>query len=383
MKRFGKFLAVAMAVTMCAAGFASCGKSGEKAYRIGMSGPLTGGAALYGMAVKNAAEMAIEEINAAGGLNGVKFELIAMDDANDASKVEANYASMMDKGIHVTLGCVTTKPALEFKGMAEEDNVFYLTPSASADAVPNGKNGFQMCFADSNQGKVAATGYVNEKYKGQSIGVLYRNDDAYSTGIFSQFKSNLSSDITLIEASFTGDKPASMDSQVDKLKNCKFIFLPIYYDPAILFMTQAKGIIADDAVYYGCDGLDGIESAEGFDITTIPQEISMLSHFNSGATEGKAKEFIDKYVSKYGKETLNQFGASAYDCVYAIYEAMKAAGDKVSVDMSASEICTVLSAEFTGGFTFSGATGTDIRWNAQGYVEKQAVRYTVKEADRK
>ncbi len=372
-----------MAATMCLCGFASCKKSGERTYKIGMSGPLTGGAALYGQAVKNAAEMAIEEINAAGGLNGVRFELIALDDEHDPTKISTNFAAMMDKGIHVSLGCVTTKPALEFKELAKEENLFFLTPSASGDAVPDGKTGFQMCFADSNQGKVAAVDYVNKSFKGQTIGVLYRSDDAYSTGIFNQFKANLDSGITLKETSFTGDKPASMESQVAQLKDCKFIFLPIYYDPAILFMKQAKGQIADDAIYYGCDGLDGIDSAEGFDINTIPQEISMLSHFNSKATEGKAKEFIDKYTDKYGKETLNQFGASAYDCVYAIYEAMKAAGDKINVDMSASEICNVLSAEFTGGFTFSGATGTNIKWNSQGFVEKQAVRYTIKEADKK
>lgn len=383
MKRFGRFLAVAMAVTMCVAGFASCKKSGERTYKIGMSGPLTGGAALYGQAVKNAAEMAIEEINAAGGLNGVRFELIALDDEHDPTKVSTNFAAMMDKGIHVSLGCVTTKPALEFKELAKEENLFFLTPSASGDAVPDGKTGFQMCFADSNQGKVAAVDYVNKSFKGQTIGVLYRSDDAYSTGIFNQFKANLDSGITLKETSFTGDKPASMESQVAQLKDCKFIFLPIYYDPAILFMKQAKGQIADDAIYYGCDGLDGIDSAEGFDIATVPQEISMLSHFNSKATEGKAKEFIDKYTGKYGKETLNQFGASAYDCVYAIYNAMQAAGDKINVDMSASEICNVLRAEFTGGFTFSGATGTNIKWNSQGFVEKQAVRYTIKEADKK
>lgn len=382
MKKFGKFLAVAMAATMCLAGLASCSKKSDT-YKIGMSGPLTGGAALYGKAVQNSAQLAIDEINAAGGLNGTKFELVALDDANDAKKVETNYAQLLKRGVHVTLGCVTTKPALEFKGLAEEDNLFYLTPSASADDVPNGKNGFQMCFADSNQGKAAALDYVNQTYQGQTIGVLYRSDDAYSKGIYEQFKANLASNITLVEASFQTEAPTDLSSQIATLKDCKFIFLPIYYTPAALFMTQAKGTIADDAVYYGCDGLDGIDSAEGFDINSIPQEVSMLSHFNSKATDGKAKEFIDKYTSKYGTDTLNQFGASAYDSVYAIYEALKAAGDKVNTGMSASDICTVLRGEFNGGFTFSGVTGSNITWNASGYVEKAAVRYIVKEATKK
>lgn len=382
MKKFGKILAVAVAATMCLTGLVSCSKKSDT-YKIGLLGPLSGSAALYGKAVQNSAQLAIDEINAAGGLNGTKFELIALDDANDANMVEPNYAQLLKRGVHVTLGCVTTKPALEFKGLAEEDNLFYLTPSASADDVPNGKNGFQMCFADSNQGKAAAVDYVNQSYRGQTIGVLYRSDDAYSKGIYEQFKANLASDITLVEASFQTETPTSLSSQIEKLKDCKFIFLPIYYTPAALFMTQAKGIIADDAVYYGCDGLDGIDSADGFDINSIPQEVSMLSHFNSKATEGKAKEFIDKYTSKYGTDTLNQFGASTYDCVYAIYEALKAAGDKVNTGMSASDICTVLRGEFNGDFTFSGVTGSNITWNENGYVEKAAVRYIVKEATKK
>lgn len=381
MKKFAKFLSAAVVAAMCLVGFASCSKDGDKTYKIGMSGPLTGGAALYGTAVKNAAQMAVGEINAAGGLNGVKFELIALDDANDATKVATNYAELMKRGVQVTLGCVTTQPALEFKALAEEDNLFYLTPSASNDDVPNGTNGYQMCFADGNQGAVAAQ-YVNENYKNQTIGVLYKSDEAYSSGIFTQFKENLDPSVKMIETSFLESTSSDFSVQIDKLKDCKFIFLPIYYTPAAVFMTQAKDTIAKDAVYYGCDGLDGIDSAEGFDINTIPQEVSMLSHFNSKATDGKAKEFIDKYTTKYGTETLNQFGASAYDCVYAIYEAMKAAGSKVNVDMSASELCDVLKAQFNGGFTFSGATGTNIKWDAKGYVQKSAIKYVVKAASK-
>jgi branched-chain amino acid transport system substrate-binding protein len=159
--------------------------------------------------------------------------------------------------------------------------------------------------------------------------------------------------------------------------------MPIYYTPASIFMTQAKDQLAADTIYYGCDGFDGIESAEGFDINAIPQEVTMLSHFNSKATEGAAAEFVKKYTEKYGKETLNQFGASAYDCVYAIYNAMKEAiedGKDISVTISASDLCDILKEKFTGGFTYSGVTGEDITWQSNGYVEKGAVKYVIKEA---
>ena len=378
-----KLISIGMCLIFALGVFAACGNKNEGTYVIGLSGPLTGAAAVYGTAVKNSAQMAVDEINAAGGLDGVKFELIALDDQHDPSKVEANYASMMDKGMHVSLGCVTTKPCLEFAELSKADNVFFLTPSASANSVVDNDNAYQMCFADGNQGTVAAN-YVNGLGY-EKIGIFYKADDDYSKGIYDQFKSVLNSNIQTVEASFTGDA-TDFTTQIGILKDCEFIFMPIYYTPASNFMLAAKGKVADNAIYYGCDGFDGIESAEGFDITDIPQKVSMLSHFDSKATEGKAGEFVKKYVAAYGADTLNQFGASAYDCVYAIYNAMKAAkeaGADISPEMAASDLCEILKGQFNGGFTYSGATGTNIKWNSTGYVDKSATEVVIKEADNK
>lgn len=387
MKKTVRFVSLVLAAVLCAALFASCGAKNYAAnnteYIIGMTGPLTGGTSIYGEAVKNGATMAIDEINAAGGLNGVKFKLVAVDDVNDPTKVATNYASLYEGGMQVSLGAVTSKPALEFKNLSLEDNVFFLTPSASNDDVPGNANGYQMCFADGNQGKVAAE-YVNGAFAGQTIGVFYKSDDNYSKGIYDQFKATIQN-VNTVEASFTETNATDFSSQIQTLKDCTFIFMPIYYTPASLFMTQAKNTIAANAVYYGCDGFDGIDSIENFDINSIPQKVSMLSHFNSKATEGAAKEFIDKYSARFGTGTLNQFGASAYDSVYAIFNAMKAAQtkdpDSVTVTMSASDLCEVLKAEFQGGFTYSGATGTNITWNTNGTVQKAAVEYVVKDAN--
>ena len=96
-------------------------------------------------------------------------------------------------------------------------------------------------------------------------------------------------------------------------------------------------------------------------------------------------EFVEKYTKKYGADTLNQFGASAYDCVYAIYNAMKAAidgGKDIPVTIGASELCEILKEQFTGGFKFSGVTGDDITWESNGYVKKDAVKYVIKEASK-
>lgn len=384
-----KFLAIALAAMMVVSMFAGCANSNgytanNTEFVIGVSGPLTGEAAIYGTAVANAAQMAVDEINAAGGLNGVKFKLIAMDDKHDATLVAGNYSALLEQGMQLSLGTVTTAPGMEFKNLSKEDNVFFLTPSASGDKIPEFDNGYQMCFADGNQGAVAAD-FVNQNFAGQTIGAFYKSDEDYSKGIFDQFKKNLDSSVKVIETSFTAAGATDFSTQIDTLKDCKFIFMPTYYQPASIFLDQAKAILAADAVYYGCDGFDGIDSQEGFDITTIPQEVTMLSHFNSKATEGKAKEFIDKYVNKYGADTLNQFGASAYDCVYALVGAMKAAmdaGKQIDVTISASDLCDILKEQFAGGYTVTDAvTGAEIKWEATGFVNKTAIQYVIKEAN--
>ena len=383
--KLAKILAVVMAFALCLTCLAGCGGKNYTAnnteFVIGVSGPLTGAAAVYGVAVKNSAQMAVDEINAAGGFDGVMFKLVATDDVHDATKVAANYASMYEGGMQVSLGTVTTAPGLEYTKLSAEDNVFFLTPSASGDKIPEFDNGYQMCFADGNQGKVAAE-YVNSLNLAE-IGVFYKSDDPYSKGIYDQFKAALNSSINVVETVFTGDA-TDFSTQINALKDCKFIFMPIYYGPASTFMTQAKDTVAADAVYYGCDGFDGL-AGQFEDFSVIPQEVSMLSHFDSNATEGAAAEFIKKYTEKFGADTLNQFGASAYDCVYAIYNAMKAAkaaGKEIEVTISASDLCDILKEQFNGGFTYSGNTGKDITWETNGYVKKGAVKYVLKEANK-
>ncbi len=384
MKSIQKLAALILALVLVVTCFAGCGKksytTNNKEFVIGVSGPLTGAAAVYGVAVQNSAKMAVDEINANGGLDGVNFKLIALDDTHDATKVAANYASLLESGMQLSLGTVTTGPGLEFTNLSVEDNVFFITPSASGDDIPKNKNGFQMCFADGNQGKVAAE-YVNGLNL-EKIGVFYKSDDAYSNGIYKQFKGALKDSISVVETVFTGEA-SDFSTQINALKDCKFIFMPIYYQPASVFMTQAKDLIAKDAVYYGCDGFDGL--AGQLDLSTIPQEVSMLSHFDSNAKDGAAADFIKKYTDKFGTDTLNQFGASAYDCVYALFNAMKAAketGKTIDVTISASDLCEILKEQFTGDFSYSGATGSNITWEDNGYVSKGAVKYVLKEASK-
>lgn len=391
-------IVLAMVTVFCTVCLTSCGSTtkdpsktsesngtADETIVIGLSGPLTGEAASYGLGVQNAANMAVEEINAKGGLFGkIKFKLESMDDMAEPSKVATTYSALLNKGMQISLGCVTSGACAEFAKAAKEDSVFFLTPSASNDDIPKGSNAYQMCFADGNQGSASAE-YVNANYKGQTIGILYCAGDNYSEGIYRQFKEKLDQSITVVEASFSKDA-TDFSSQVSILKDCEFVFMPIYYGPASKFMIEAKKHENSMKVFYGCDGLNNINTIEGFDINTIPQEISYLSHFDANSSEEATKTFVDNYKKKFNGETPSQFAAAAYDCVYALYEALTAAGEsKVNASMSAEEFCRVLKEQFDGSFTYSGVTGSNMKWtrstSGAGYVEKTATKFVVKEAD--
>lgn len=374
-----KSLVAVAAVAACGFGLAACGDQGEKVYKIGVSGPLSGDYAIYGNAVKNSAQLAIDEINAKGGFNGYKFVLTALDDVAEPKNAGQNYLTLQEKGMQVSLGAVTTGACLEYARYAKEDNVFCLTPSATGDGVPQvGDNMYQMCFSDSGQGAGAAE-YVKANYPTAKVGVLYDSSNAYSDGIYKTFKEAYGKEPDVV-TTFTKDTNTDFASQVGLLKDCDFIFLPIYYQEASLFITQAKSVLKNDAVYFGCDGLDGIAGVAGFDVNSFKQEISYLSHFNSSAEDENTKHYVEEYKKQYGEASLNQFGASAYDCVYAIYNAMvaaKAAGKDIPVNITASKLCDILKETFQGGFTFTGVTGQNIRWSADGTVAKTPTKYVV------
>ncbi|MDR0904842.1 MAG: ABC transporter substrate-binding protein [Oscillospiraceae bacterium] len=381
-----KFLAFLLAVMMLAA-LVACGtksalpdttpKPGSNinepdggaavagAIKIGGTGPLTGGAAIYGQAARNGAQIAVDEINALGG---VQFELNYQDDEHDAEKAVNAYNTLKDWGMQVSLGSVTSTPAVATSVENFEDRIFAITPSASAVAVTAGKdNVFQMCFADPNQGSASAQYIVDQKL-GTKVAVIYKNDDVYSTGIYETFVTK-SADLGLEIVStttFTEDSQQDFSVQLGdaKSKGADLIFLPMYYTPASLIFQQAKSM--DYAPkYFGVDGMDGILTLEGFNIE-LAEGVMLLTPFNADATDARTTGFVAKYKSAYN-EVPNQFAADGYDCVYAIYEAVTAAG--VTSDLSASEINDLLVAQFTT-FSFNGLTGDNMTWGTNGQVTK-------------
>ena len=369
-----KVLAAVLALTFLAACFTACGSKGTgssssdgKTLKIGSSGPLTGDAAAYGIAVKNGIQLAVDEINAAGGVNGMKLEFQMEDDEADAEKAVNAYNTLKDNGMKVFIGTVTTGACLSVVSQTKADNMFQITPSASAAKVIANDNCFQVCFTDPNQGTASAD-YIASKGLATKVAVIYNSSDAYSSGIYDNFKAEAAAkglDLVASEA-FTGDSKQDFSSQLSKIKasGAELIFLPIYYQEASLILSQAKnaGITAK---FFGCDGLDGILAVENFDLS-LAKGVMLLTPFAADAQDDLTQKFVTSYQEKYG-EVPNQFAADTYDAMYII----KAAAEKANVtpDMSVSDICDAMKTAMTE-ISYDGLTGTGMTWSADGEPSK-------------
>ena len=354
-------------------------KADGAAIKLGGIGPLTGGAAIYGNAAKNGAQIAVDEINALGGM---QFELNFQDDEHDAEKSVNAYNTLKDWGMQILVGTVTTGPCIAVGTETNADRIFTLTPSASSTDVIGGQpdasgnvstprkdNVFQMCFSDPNQG-IASAQYISDQKLGAKIAVIYNNSDAYSTGIYQKFAAKAGElGLEIVSTTtFTDDTANDFSVQLSDAKNAgaDLIFLPIYYTPVSLIMAQAKSM-EYEVKFFGVDGMDGILTLEGFD-TTLAEGAMLLTPFTADAQDERTVSFVTKYQELYN-EVPNQFAADGYDCVYAIYEACMKAG--VTADMNASDICDMLIATFTdASFTVDGLTGEGMTWSQSGEVSK-------------
>lgn len=351
--------------------------------KIGGIGPITGAAAVYGNAVKNAEELAIKEINAANGSD--VFEWKFEDDENDAEKSVNAYNTLKDWGMQILAGPVTTTPSVAVAAETVNDNLFMLTPSASSlsvilndstDESTARGNVFQICFTDPNQG-VASADYIADNGLPTKIGVIYDSSDAYSSGIYEKFKAEAEVkglEIVAAEA-FTADNKADLSTQLAKCQEAgaELVFLPIYYQEASQILIAADKI-GYEPEFFGCDGMDGILAIEGFD-TSLAEGLMLLTPFAADAQDEKTQAFVAAYEAAYG-ETPNQFAADAYDVIYSIYQAVLAGG--INGDMDASEISDALKTQFTS-MTFDGLTGTGMTWDATGAISKNPKAVVIKD----
>lgn len=361
------FLVLAMAVGC----FAGCGskeakKDADKFY-IGGIGPTTGDAAIYGTAVMNGAQIAVDEINKAGGVNGKQIEFNFQDDQSDAEKSVNAYNTLKDWGMQVLMGTVTTTPCVAVADKTAQDNMFEVTPSASSTDAIAGDNVFQVCFTDPNQGTKSAQ-YIGENKLAKKVAVIYNSSDVYSSGIEAKFieeAKNQGLEVVAEEA-FTADSKTDFSTQLKKAQDggAELVFLPIYYTEASIILTQADQM-GYQPKFFGCDGLDGLLAVKNFD-TKLAEGVMLLTPFAADATDDLTKKFVKEYKDKYD-EVPNQFAADAYDAIYAIKAAMEEA--KVTPDMSVTDMGDALKSAMTK-VTIDGLTGDEMSWSESGEVNK-------------
>ncbi len=371
-----KFFAMMLAVMMVVGLFAGCGDKnaeGGDAIRIGLAGPFTGDNAVYGNAVKWGMEVAVEEINAKGGL---QIEFKAEDDVSDNEKATTAYATLMDWGMQIFAGAVTTGPCLTLAPKAAADNVFMMTPSGSNEDIPKaGDNVYQMCFTDPNQGAASAQ-LINSQSLGTKIGILYDSTTDYSNGIKKSFETEAATLNMEIAATTSFDaNTTDYKTQLQQLQSagCDLVFLPIYAAQAVTVLTNANEM-GYKPVFLGCDGLDGVLTQENFD-TSLAEGLIMMTPYAADNADPANVAFVEKYKAKSGGEAPNQFAADGYDVIYAIYEGCVAKG--VTGKTSNADACAALK-EYFKTATFNGLTGQNMTWE-NGYVSKVPAAVEVKD----
>lgn len=371
MKFSKKILALGLAACMTVPFITGCGNKNTDSNTIviGGIGPITGGAAVYGIAVKNGAQLAVNEINEAGGVNGIKLVLDFQDDEHDAEKAVNAYNTLKDKNMKALVGTVTSAPCIAVGAETAKDNIFQITPSGSAiDCITSGDNAFRVCFTDPGQG-VTAADFIADKKLAKKVGVIYDSSDVYSSGILEGFVAEAKAkgiEIVATEA-FTADSKTDFSVQIQKVidSGAELLFLPIYYQEAALILQQGKSLGLNMPVFGG-DGLDGLIEQLGTDVA-IADGVMVMTPFAASNPEEKSAKFTAAYKELTGGETPNQFAADAYDAVYAIKAAMEKAG-VTDANISASDLCDKLKVAMTE-ITLDGVTGSTT-WTADGEPTK-------------
>ena len=378
-----KFVAVALAVAMVFC-FAACGKNEEPEstnIKIGGIGPITGDYANYGQSVQFGAEIAVEEINAAGGINGMQIEFSMQDSQGDPESAKSAYGKLIDWGMNVSIGTVLSGEMASVVTESAQDDMFMISASASADkCLEASPNAFRICFYDSYQG-IAAADYVKANFPGQEVAVFYQSDNDYSIGLYESFKAQAEKDGVKVGVvqSFTSaekDYTTQINNIVDS--GAKVVFIPIYAAEASMFLSQAKNgtenaVFPSDVYFFGCDGLDGILTKVVDNVKTA-DNVLMLTPFAETSTDSAVASFVKKYSEKHGKNP-DQFAADGYDAIYVIKAAVEKAGFTKPADIKGADVTKALL-----GISHKGITG-EMTWEANGNTNKMAMAIIYKNGE--
>ena len=380
MKAWKKALSLTAAVAMTATMMpVSAFAADDETFKIGVIGPMTGDNAQYGLGVYHAAQVAAEEINANGGFNGYNVEILdAGDDQADPEKAVNAYNDLLDKGMQMLCGTVTSGSCIAVGAEAAEDT-FLFTPSATAvDSITSGSNEFRMCFTDPAQGTKSAQ-YIGEHALATKVAILYDSSADYNSGINDAFVAAADENglEVVADEAYTADSNTDFSVQLSKAQgaDADLVFLPIYYNEASLILAQAKAM-GYAPKFFGCDGLDGILGVENFD-ASLAEGVMLLTPFAADAQDDATKNFVSAYEAAYG-DTPNQFAADAYDAVYVVKEAIEKSGATPADGVSG--ICDKLKGVMTE-ITYDGLTGSAMSWAADGTVNKAPKAMEIKNGE--
>ena len=319
MKMVKAFAAVAAA----SLAFVGC-NSKSSTIKIGSIGPLSGNYAVYGGDCKNGIELAVNEINAAGGVNGQLLELIAEDDEGQPEKSVSAYKKLVTKdGVKLVVGSLTSGCAIAITPLAQAQKVVQIAPAATAPAVTDAGNFiFRACYDDPFQGTVGGK-FAAENLGTKNAAILYDIGNDYSVGLTENFKTafeKAGGSIVSLESYSTGDK--DFNAQLTKIKNANpdVIYLPDYYGTVALIAKQlrAQGITTP---IVGADGWDGLTENAGDEVLNG----FYSNHYAADSTESKVQDFVKNYKEKYTL-TPTSFGALGYDAIYMLRDAIEKAG---------------------------------------------------------
>ena len=358
MKKIAKVTCMLLSLTMALSSLTACGSKENTAsdasassdeVLLGLIGPMTGDYANYGTSVRDGAQIAVDEINAAGGVNGMKLALSTQDSQGDPDSAVSAYNKLMDDGMDISLGCVLSGEAASVITAAAADDILIITPTSSAkDCITANDKAFRICFNDPDQGTASAN-YIADNNLGTKIAVFYQSDIDYSDGLYETFQAQADErglDIVEVQT-FTDGSKTDFSTQIDAIRasGCELVFLPIYAAEAATFLTQANGVL-NDVVYFGCDGLDGIQT-KGVEMDMI-EGLMMLTPFAADAQDDMTKTFVEKYVKVHG-DTPDQFAADGYDAVYTAKAAMEKAGKTpADADFTKSLVDAMYEIQVTG-----------------------------------
>lgn len=374
MKHFASKVAWILAVVMLIACFSGCvseqegssapaGESGapvetgstenpgtEEEVVIGGIGPLTGSNASYGISVQQGGQLAVDEINAAGGINGMQIRYLFEDDESDAEKAISAYNKLMDDGMQVLMGTVTSDPCIAVTDESSRDGILQITPSGSAEACTQYDNCFRICFTDPLQGRSMANYMYEEGLR--KVAIIYDVASDYSSGIYEAFVDEfeaLGGEIVAAESFTSGD--VDFKTQLTKIKatDAEALFLPIYYTEVAYIVNQAVNV-GLELPYYGCDGWDGVINQLEGDTTNIEGAI-YLTPFVANSEDEIVKNFVANYREAFGAEP-DQFAADAYDAIYTIKAAIEQAGS-MDNDAIIAAMTEITVSGVTGEMTFS------------------------------